>query len=172
MARRSQWEHLKDEIIQHCKEGKTPRELYPMYPDVPPKTIRRWHELVTPRVRPEYAQDSPETKTVSPQDVHVLPPESSKLIAIDGGERLSDFAMARNALRDAIRNPTKPGAAIKIQASFGLMKLTQMRHELPKHVLDEVELSGVEQERDRVQEKTPAELAREYKELIEGSDVG
>lgn len=172
MARRSRWEHLKDEIIQHCKDGLSPRELYPMYPDVPPKTIRNWYEMVTPRIRPEFAQNSPDTKTIAPQDVQVMPLESGKLIALDGGDRLSDFATCRNALRDAIRNPTKPGAAIKIQASFGLMKLTQMRYELPKHILDEVEMTGVEEERDRIREKTPAELAREYKDLIDGNDVG
>jgi hypothetical protein len=45
MARRSKWEHLKNEIIQHCKEGKIPTQLFPMYPDISRSTIYDWYKL-------------------------------------------------------------------------------------------------------------------------------
>ncbi|MEH2138543.1 hypothetical protein [Nostoc sp.] len=169
MARRSRWEHLKNEVINFYKEGKTPRELYPMYPNVPPRTIRDWCDSFSPRNPPKSPQDSPDIKTIAPEDVQIISPESpSKLIALDGGERLSDMALARNALRDAVKNPTKPGAAIKIQASFGLMRLTQLRAELPRHIVDETEMTGVEEERDRLKEISLEELQQQYKDAVSG----
>ncbi|MBD2492532.1 hypothetical protein [Aulosira sp. FACHB-615] len=171
MARRSRWEHLKDEIVQHCKDGKTPVELAAMYPDVPRATIHGWYDLAyadSENNPKHFRKRSEDIKTIASQDIQVIPPTENKLVALDGGEQLSDFALARRALRDAIKNPTKPGTAIKIQASFGLLKLTQMRAELPRHVLDEIEVTGVDEERDRIKEVSLEELQQQYKDVVNG----
>jgi hypothetical protein len=167
MARRSRWEHLKDEIIQHCKEGKTPRELYLMYPDVAPKTIRDWYELIYPRVPPQSPQNSPDAKTIAPQDIQIIP-SRKKLVALDGGEQLSDFALARKTLRAIAKNFNQPGAYVGVQAAAGLLKLVQIRAEIPKHILDETEVTGIEEERDRLKEVSLEELQQQYKDVANG----
>lgn len=167
MTRRSRWEHLKDEIIQHCKEGKTPKQLYLMFPDVPPRTIRDWYDLVYPRTPPHFPKDSPDTKTIIPEDTQVIP-SRKRLVALDGGEQLSDFALARKTLRAIAKNFDQPGAYVGVQAAAGLLRLIQIRSEIPKHILDEVEVTGIEEERDRLKEISLEELQQQYKDVANG----
>lgn len=170
MARRSRWEHLKEEIIQHCKEGKTAIELSQMYPDVPRATIRDWHTQSAPdsaKIPPRFRQVSVNTETIAPQDTQAINPQQ-KLVALDGGEQMSDFALARRTLRAIAKNFNQPGAGVGVQAAIGLMKLTQLRAELPKHILDETEVAIVDEERDYLKEVSVEELRQQYKDLANG----
>lgn len=138
-----------------------------MYPDVPPKTIRNWHELVSPRIRPDSPQNSPEVKTIDPQDIQVLSPQQ-KLVALDGAEQISDFALARKTLRAIAKNFSQPGAGVGVQAAIGLMKLTALRAELPRYIIDEIEVTRIDEERDRLKEASLEELQQQYKDVANG----
>ena len=82
---------------------------------------------------------------------------------------LSDIALARETLRAIALKPHKKGATAGIGASLGLMRLVQMQAEMPNHVIDGVIDVTIEDERKQLKEKSPADLAREYKELLEGA---
>jgi hypothetical protein len=55
-----------------------------------------------------------------------------------------------------------------MQACVGLMKIAQMRAELPSHILEEREEKTLASERKNLENMTAEELAKEYKALIEG----
>lgn len=82
---------------------------------------------------------------------------------------LSDIALARETLRAIALKPHKKGATAGIGASLGLMRLVQMQADIPSHVIDGVIDVTIEDERKQLKEKSPADLAREYKELLEGA---
>jgi|688.fasta_scaffold781116_2 hypothetical protein len=92
----------------------------------------------------------------------VTPKEQNK-------SNLSDLELARDTLRAIALRPHKKGATAGIGASLGLMRLVQMQADLPNHVIDGVIDVTVEDERKQLKEKSPADLAREYKELLEGA---
>ncbi|HEY9644459.1 MAG TPA: hypothetical protein V6C57_28445 [Coleofasciculaceae cyanobacterium] len=165
MARRSAFEHLKPEIEAEFQEGKHPTDLYGAYSQVPRATIREWFK--------PYRQDSTTNSTDIPPDnqnlavtpTQVLPPPS-KLVAIDGGDNASDFQLARRVLRSIARNPSQEGASVGVQAAVGLMKLIQLRAEMPKHILEESEDVTIEDERNNIKDVPPSEVARRYKEAL------
>ena len=81
---------------------------------------------------------------------------------------LSDTALARETLRAIALKPHKKGATAGIGASLGLMRFVQMEASLPNHIIDGVIDVTIEDERKQLKEKSPADLAREYKDLLEG----
>jgi hypothetical protein len=82
---------------------------------------------------------------------------------------LSDIALARETLRAIALKPHKKGATAGIGASLGLMRLVQMQAEMPSHIIDGVIDVTIEDERKQLKEKSPADLARAYKELLDGA---
>lgn len=82
--------------------------------------------------------------------------------------KLSDIALARETLRAIALKPHKKGATAGIGASLGLMRLVQMQADIPSYVMDGVIDVTIEDERKQLKEKSPADLAREYKELLGG----
>lgn len=160
MARISAWEHLKPEIEAEFRSGKQPIEVYGAYPAVPRGTIREWFKPF----RQDSANDSANLKPATRADVEVLPPRSS-LVALEGGQQQSDIALARRTLR-AIAKDSDVSPAVQVQAALGLMKLACLRHELPKHILEETEESRLEDERDRIRDLPPEEIARRIREAL------
>lgn len=82
---------------------------------------------------------------------------------------LSDLDLARTTLRAIALKPHKKGATAGIGASLGLMRLVQMQADMPSHIIDGVIDVTIEDERKQLKEKSPADLAREYTELLKGA---
>lgn len=80
---------------------------------------------------------------------------------------LSDLALARETLRSIALKPHRKGATAGIGASLGLLRLVQMQADIPNHVIDGVIDVTIADERKELKEKSPADLAREYKELLD-----
>jgi len=149
-GRRSKWEHLKNEIIHHFKEGKTPPEVYPLYPDVPRATIHDWYKLS------------------QKQDKQELHNENVKpFVLLDGGKKqdISDFALAREVFREIADNQ-KHSERTRIQAALGLIKLIKLRNDVSSDVLDETPVSSLKIEREKLKDLSPEELQRMYQEII------
>jgi len=150
-GRRSKWEHLKNEIIQHCKEGKIPTQLFPMYPDIPRSTIHDWYKLS------------------QKQDKQELHNENVKpFVLLEGGKKqdISDFALACEVFREIADNPEKHKAEIVIKAALGLIKLIKLRNEVSSDILNETPVSSLKIEREKLKDLSPEELQRMYQEII------
>lgn len=164
MPRRSQWEHLKTEIEQQYKEqGKVPRDLYAVYPQIPPRTLRDWYAALFPKKSPIPPNDSPqefELKQQTTFDTYA----SKKIIALPSQEE-SDFQLARRAAREIVRDKST-AAYVRVQGILALAKLIEMRHNLPKSVLEETTEGTLQDERDNMRELSSEEIARRYREAL------
>lgn len=160
MARVSQWQKYKEEVCEQLRSGVGTTALQSAYPQIPEGTIKSWARAVRSSLNPDLNQS--QSATVSA--VEVLSPHSN-ISTIEGAGSTSDFALARRTLRNIARDLGESGG-VRVQASLGLLKMTAMRFDLPKHILDEIEESNLNEERDRIATASPAELARRYREAL------
>jgi len=163
MSRISQWQEYKEEVCEQLRSGKTASELSRAYPDISYKTIYTWFRAVK-ALEPQLEKGLGEPQTSHRATVEVLPPQSNvSPIGTSGG--ISDYALARRTLRNIAKDSNESGG-VRVQASLGLLRMVSMRYELPKHILDEIEESSINEERDRITTASPAELSRRYREAL------
>jgi len=79
---------------------------------------------------------------------------------------MTDFALARKVLRDIAKNFSQPGASVGIQAALGLIKLVQLRKEIPSDILNETPVNNLKLEREKLKDLSPEELQQRYKAII------
>lgn len=154
MARPGAFEHLKSEILKAYNEGAKPLDVLKKYPDLPRMNAYRWYRL----------RFGTTSETDSESDAEGQHPPS--LVALDGKQQQSDIALARTALRRIVKGGDGIPPAVVVQAAVALMKLAHLRHELPKHIIDETEVGDLQAARDRIRDLPPEELARRYREAL------
>jgi hypothetical protein len=167
-------------------EGKTPTDVARSL-GIPRQTVadwfRTWRESLTEFTESttEFTESLTEsagttenaaTKAIAPSPLSksnlvVLPsPESSP----ESSEEMSDYQLARWALRGVIRRPTQQGASVIVQAAQSLARLLALKAQLPKEVLAGTEEANLQQERQKIlEEMTPEEIAKEYYKLLEST---
>ena len=154
MARPSKFAHLKPEIEAAYKEGKQPKDLYAIYPDVPGATMREWFYPF----RDNSANIPRDGETAIAVGVEVMQPRSN-VVGLPPQEQ-SDISLARNTLRKVCKDKDV-NPAVRVHAAGYLMKLAALRHELPRHILDETEPTAEETlQKIEVEFITPDETAR------------
>jgi len=154
MARPGNFTHLKPELEAAFKEGKQPRDLYGQYPQIPRSTIRDWHSALW-RNSAIIPSDPENAHAVG---VEVLPPRTN-VVGLPPQEQ-SDISLARNTLRKICKDK-EVNPAIRVHAAGYLMKLASLRHELPKHILEETEPTAEESlQKLEVEFINPDEAAR------------
>jgi hypothetical protein len=81
---------------------------------------------------------------------------------------LTNFQLAEWAFRDVVVRPTQQGAMAKIKAAESLARLLSLKANLPKNIIEGREEVTLEEERTKLlQEMSPAEMAKEYKRMID-----
>jgi hypothetical protein len=103
----------------------------------------------------------------------IAPPPKSNLVLLpqsqpEPEEELSDYELARWALRGVISCPTQQGASIIVQAAQALMKLLVLKAKLPKHILEDSldPAEEIKNIREEFKNMSAAEIADEYFKMI------
>ena len=138
MARPGNFTHLKPEIEAAFQKGKQPSDLFQIFPQVPRSTLRHWYSVYKQNQHKTILSDPEKAQAVVPE---VLP-SGGNLVALQSQEQ-SDIGLARNTLRKVCKD-TSINPATRVQAAAYLMRLAFLRHELPKHILEETEPTAEE----------------------------
>lgn len=194
MARRSAWEGEKPAVILLFEQGVSISEIRRSL-GIPRQTLVDWYRAWE-KASPKFTKRLPSTGTergtklvnsvtesitergteragsieITGTESIALPPSSkSNLVLLPQPDDLSDYELARWALRGVIRRPTQQGASIIVMAAQSLRRLIVLKAELPKHVLEETEEITLENERRKLlEEMTPADIAKEYRKMLDG----
>lgn len=193
MARRSAWEGEKPAVIRMFEQGVSISEIRRSL-GIPRQTLVDWYRAWE-KASPKFTNRLPSVSTergaklvnsvtefvtelgteragiieIAVTELGTPPPSKTNLVLLPQADDLSDFGLARWALRGVIRRPNQPGAAIIVRAAQSLARLVTLKAELPKHVLEETEEITLENERRKLlEEMTPAEIAKEYRKILDG----
>ena len=148
----------KDIILLRFKEGKKPVDIYKEFSDVPPKTIRNWHD--------KYLKE----RHMFEKDLEYKPPDQtdirSNLILISGKRQETLFIKAERLFDRIISNPECPPSA-QVAAAKGYIDLIKLRRDTAKHILEEQEESSSTTSDKLVENMSPDGLLTYYKTLIQ-----
>lgn len=169
MARRSRSEHLKPEIFALFDKGMKAPEVKKAYPQVAARTLYEWHKVWLNAESKQLRNASGRKESDDRAHLRDLDAPILTVVPFDPSEvrQQSDIALARRTLRD-VAGDRRINPAIRVQASLGLMKLAYLRSELPKHIIEESLDADIEQISKDLEERSPSELATEYRGMVNG----
>ncbi len=161
--------HLKPVVFQAFDQGKSALEVIKFF-KIPKSTAYDWlKEFKESKVPKPSIPKNPETLKPAPLEIPDVSEPPRPFTVIDGGlSELSDFQLVRRTLRSLISDPDV-SSAVRLKAALGLMRLVPLKAKLPKHVLEDSEVSSLKAERRKLEGLTAEELARLYKEELEAS---
>lgn len=129
MPRRSQFEHLKPEVLAEFQKGLQPKDVYEKFPQIPGATVREWYKPF----RPQSATHSANSASQSGEVFPIAPPPISKQrshLTLVGSETdeddssLSDIEWVKRQARSILR--VEKNCAIKIQALNTYLRAVQV----------------------------------------------
>ena len=110
MARSSKWESFKPRVLELFEQGKAPSEVSKLFQQVPVGTIYGWYKAFKQKASIESSHANREASVIP--DIKLE-------------EDLSDLDFARKVFRHLAK--LAPSEGVRIQASYGLVKATEMK---------------------------------------------
>lgn len=127
MARISEFEHLKPQVIAEFEKGLLPHEVLKIFKQIPTGNVYRWFDAykIDKEQQRRKEEGLPPIDVKSGKPVSNLIRFSPRQDDIDE-DSLSDFELARRTIRNLIRDRKQPGN-IRLQACTALLKSLELR---------------------------------------------
>lgn len=175
MARRSPHAHLKPELFQWFEAGESQADVRSRYPKIPKSTVDRWYQAWkalrddTGRIRDGVNEPAKPVAVEVVEDVALKPvePASPSVKVQVLAPKQSDYWRVRSemvAIATASSDEIKP--SVKVQAGMVVSKFFELERDLPQHILEQQTEQSVSDERDRLQDQSVADIAKQYKEAM------
>lgn len=131
MARRSQFDYLKPEVIQLFKQGKGPQDVLKLYADLSKSTVYDWYG----QFRNLFRNGADSTAEAGLGMDSPQPERRSHLTVVEGGEdedALPDLQWVKRKAKGIVR--TEKSNAIKIQALNTYLRAVQIEMSKPQEI--------------------------------------
>ena len=146
---------FKDDVIELFKQGLRPSDVYPIYKDVPKKTIRDWFK--------KYCISLP---NIPNGELEKKP----NLISLEGRADLTLFRTAELIFRRLGNDKHQPGS-VQLGAAKGLLKLIELKRDVARKILtEEDEREREELENIDFENLPPDDKYQVYRSFLEQDD--
>ena len=146
---------FKDDVVELFKQGLRPTDVYPLYKDVPKKTIRDWFN--------KYRISFPSSPSGGIGD-------KPNLIALEGRADLTLFRTAELIFRRLGNDKHQPGS-VQLGAAKGLLKLIELKRDVARKILTEEDEKELEElENIDFENLPPDDKYQVYRSFLEQDD--